>query len=295
MSDEAQFVAADLEGLLDVARAAARAGADVAVDWQRRGTLRVEEKTAAYDLVSQADRDSEAAIRAVLAERRPGDSILGEEAGASGDPSSRVTWVVDPIDGTTNYLYGLDQWAVSVAAVRTDPGSPEAAGATGGGPAAGLGPVLAGAVLEPTVDRETYARSGGGTYCNGEQVHVRGTADLRHCLIDIGFGSRKYRHLVGTLAQRLAFEMRDVRRGGSAATSLALVATGRAEAYWGPGIAPWDIAAGVLLVTEAGGMVGNLQGPSGGLLPAGGTCLATGSNLFDPLSGLLRQVYEVQD
>ncbi|MDP9431821.1 MAG: inositol monophosphatase [Actinomycetota bacterium] len=288
MSDQAQFVAADLEGLLDVARAAARAGADVAVDWQRRGTLRVEEKTAAYDLVSQADRDSEAAVRAVLAERRPGDSILGEEAGASGDPSSPVTWVVDPIDGTTNYLYGLDQWAVSVAAVQT---RTDGDAGPDGAPAAALGRVLAGTVLEPTVNRETYARAGGGTFCNGQPVRVRATADLRHCLIDIGFGSRGYRNHVGRLAQRLAFEMRDVRRGGSAATSLAMVATGRAEAYWGPGIAAWDIAAGVLLVTEAGGVVGNLDGPSGGFLPAGRTCLAAGNNVFGPLRDLLHDVY----
>ena len=112
----------ELDALLDVALEAAAAGAATALAWlHKRDTLTVEQKSGRSDLVSQADRDTEETIRAVLARRRPHDAFLGEESGGEAYREGDVVWVVDPVDGTTNYLYGLDAWAVSVAAVRTGP------------------------------------------------------------------------------------------------------------------------------------------------------------------------------
>ncbi|HEX8053330.1 MAG TPA: inositol monophosphatase family protein, partial [Thermoleophilaceae bacterium] len=132
--------AGDLTHLLEVAREAAGAGAAAAMSWWHDlDRLSVGEKAASDDLVSQADRDAEDAIRAVLSRHRPGDGVVGEEGGSTRGESG-VEWMVDPIDGTTNYLYGRPDWAVSVAAVRADGGA-----------------VIAGVVAEPALDRLTEA------------------------------------------------------------------------------------------------------------------------------------------
>jgi myo-inositol-1(or 4)-monophosphatase len=260
--------------LLRAAREAARAGATVAMSWQRRrDELAVEEKAAADDLVSQADRDAETAIRAVLEQLRPDDAVLGEEAGATAGESG-IRWLVDPIDGTTSYLYGRADWAVSVAAVRED-------GAR----------TLAGVVAEPALSRLSEASLGGGAWCDGRRLRCGRCADLSRALIEVNLGRGWQRSLAKDLIAGLQPRVRDLRRGGSAAAALAQVADGRADAYWGPGLQPWDGAAGALLVGEAGGRVGDLAGDTGGDWPPSGDVLAATPALWEELRPLLAGVY----
>ncbi|MDP9434428.1 MAG: inositol monophosphatase, partial [Actinomycetota bacterium] len=175
----------DLDALLEVAVEAARAAGEAAMGWWARGhgpgdRLQVEEKTGPGDLVSQADRDAEQAIRDVLARRRPDDAVLGEETGSTAGRSG-VRWVVDPVDGTTNYVYGRTEWCVSVAAVDDRDGR-----------------LLAGAVLEPAVgDRLTAARLGGGTTCDGHPVRVRRPESLALAVVELGLGRAAQRRRAG--------------------------------------------------------------------------------------------------
>ncbi len=253
-----------------MAREAAAAGARVAIDWQRRAhLLRVAEKAdGTDDLVSAADRDSEAAVRVVLARLRPDDAVLGEEAGTT-TGTTGVRWAVDPIDGTTNYLYGRPDWAVSVAATTE------------------AGRVLAAVVSEPALGRTTEAFAGGGTWVNGARVPPLAQTDLSRALIELNLGrSEQKRYAARTLAALIPC-VRDVRRGGSAAVGLAELATGRVDAAWIPAVQLWDYAAGVLLVLEAGGVVGNLDGPSD-VVPLQGDVLAAPPALWEPLRRLIR-------
>jgi myo-inositol-1(or 4)-monophosphatase len=260
--------------LLAVARRAAEAGVEVASTWsRRREELRVEEKAAADDLVSQADRDTEAAIRAALAEARPEDGVLGEEDGMVAGESG-IHWLVDPIDGTTNYLYGRPDWAVSVAAVRSADSR-----------------TLAGVVAEPALGLVTEASLGGGAWSDGRRLQGGRAVDLERALVEVNWGRPAQRGLAGDLLRALVPRVRDVRRGGSAAAALAQVADGRADAYWGPGLQPWDGAAGALIVSEAGGDVGDLEGTTGGDWPVGGDVLASVPFLWEPLRDILRDVY----
>ena len=265
-----------LEELLDTAYDVARAAGAAALAWRERTGLIVQEKTGPGDLVSQADRDAEQAARDVLARRRPGDAVTGEEAGTTcgTDLADQVRWLVDPIDGTTNYVYGRDDWAVSVAAVDADSGA-----------------VLAGVVAEPASGRLTGARLGGGTRCNGRLVQIRATTSLDQVVADVGLGRAAHRPLAGRLFELAVPQLRDLRRSGSAALALVHVATGRADACWGPGLQPWDAAAGLLLVVEAGGVVGDLDGPGDGAFPASGNVLAAAPAVFEPLRHLLCEVY----
>lgn len=260
--------------LLDLARAAAAAGAEVALEWRRhREDLEVEEKAAPDDLVSQADRDTERAIRAVLSQARPDDGILGEEDGEAAGGSG-VRWLVDPIDGTTNYLYGRPDWAVSVAAVRGEDSR-----------------TLAAVVAEPALGRLTEAALGGGAWSEGRRLRCSRSGDLPRALVEVNLGRPEQRGRAADLMRALVPRVRDVRRGGSAAAALAQVADGRADAYWGPGLQPWDGAAGALIVSEAGGVVGDLDRPAGGDWPTGGDVLAAAPELWEPLCEILRGVY----
>ncbi|KDN16452.1 inositol monophosphatase family protein [Amycolatopsis rifamycinica] len=266
----------DLDELLSVAREAAEEGARTAMSWRVR-ELVIEEKAASDDLVSQADRDTEDTIRAVLSRRRPGDAVLGEEAGATAG-AGRVRWIVDPIDGTTNYLYGRPDWAVSVAAADATDGT-----------------LLAGAVAEPMVGRITEARRGGGTLADGVPVAPLSQDDLSRALVELNFGRPPQRVLAGRVIDALLPRVRDLRRGGSAAVALAQVATGRADAVWAPGLQPWDCAAGVLLVQEAGGTTGDLAGPSPGTWPASGDVLAAPDPLWHAMKEILAPAWTSPD
>lgn len=261
--------------LLEVARAAAQVAAELALSWRKRADdLQVEEKTGPWDLVSQADREVEDAVRAVLAQHRPHDSVLGEEDGeVAGD--SGIQWIVDPIDGTLSYLYGLPDWTVSIAAARASDRQ-----------------LLAGVVAAPVLGRVVEAHRGGGAWMNGRPLTVRGNPDLSHALVGINFGRGETRAKAGRMVQALLPRVRHVRRGGSTAGALAEVAIGAADAGWFPDAQPWDVAAGVLLVQEAGGLVGDLGGHTPGTWPASGDVLAAPPALWEPLRTLLAAAYD---
>ncbi len=263
----------DTAALLLTARAAASAGAQVALRWRAHAeALQVSEKAAPDDLVSQADHETEDAVRAVLARDRPDDGVLGEEGGRR-EGSTGLDWVVDPIDGTTNYLYDRADWAVSVAVTDA------------------TGTVLAAVVVEPALGRTTEARAGEGTWTGGRRVPALEQTDLGRALVELNLGRPAQRPLAGRLLDALVPRVRDVRRGGSAASALAQVATGRADAAWVPGLQPWDCAAGVLLVCEAGGTVGDLAGPTRRRVPGSGDVLAAPPGLWEALRTLLHPVY----
>lgn len=225
--------------LLDVARAAARAAGVELLARYEHAVEGLATKTTATDPVSDADRAAEAAIRALLAERRPGDAILGEEGGETlgAGEATGVRWVVDPLDGTVNYLFGYPQWSVSVAAEDAD------------------GTTLAGVVLDPLRDEELSATRSGPLLLDGEPDAgaVGRAATLDVALVATGFGyDAGMRARQAEVLLRVLPRVRDVRRGGSAAIDLAWTALGRCDAYWERGVKAWDVAAGALLCARAG-------------------------------------------
>jgi myo-inositol-1(or 4)-monophosphatase len=207
----------------------------------------VDVKSSATDMVSDADREAEAAITDMLRAERPDDALLGEEGAAEGGSSGR-RWVVDPLDGTTNYLYGYPAWCVSVALEDAD------------GPAVGV-------VHDPERDETFRAQRGGGAELNGEPIRVRGDGRLGTALIATGFGyDPEVRRAQAEVVLRVLPRVRDIRRGGSAAIDLSWLAAGRLDGYWERGLKPWDWAAGRLMVVEAGGAVIDLPGRRHGLV-----------------------------
>ncbi len=227
----------DLEALaIDIAQ---DAGA-LARTRRQEGVAIAATKSALADIVTLADREVEALVRARLAEARPEDGFLGEETGAERG-SSDVTWVVDPIDGTVNYAYGHPLYAVSIAAVI-------------GEPVAGRWQAIAAAVYAPALDELFHATRGGGAWLGDQRLTVNAEVSPAGGLLATGFGYDPATH-AGDLARvaRVMPMARDVRRGGAASLDFAYVAAGRLDGYFERGLAPWDHAAGALLVTEAGG------------------------------------------
>ncbi|MFF2924373.1 inositol monophosphatase family protein [Streptomyces celluloflavus] len=224
-------------------------------------------KTSPIDVVTEMDIASEKLITGFLAEHRPDDGFLGEE-GASVTGSSGVRWVIDPVDGTVNYLYGLPSWAVSIAAEKD-------------------GETVAGVVAAP-MRGETYrAVLGGGAYRDGERLHHRPAPPLSQALVATGFGYLAERRagqaeVVRTLLPRV----RDIRRGGSAAIDLCDVACGRLDAYYERGLNPWDLAAGELIAREAGALTGGRPGEAA----SGELTLAASPALFEQLQPLLDEL-----
>jgi myo-inositol-1(or 4)-monophosphatase len=201
-------------------------------------------------MVSDADRAAEDTLSALLGTERPDDGLLGEEGLRAGGSSGR-RWVVDPLDGTTNYLYGYRAWCVSVALED----------------ASGEG--LIGVVHDPLNDETFRAERGGGAFLNGEPIHVRGGDRLDVALVATGFGyDPEVRRGQAELLLRVLPHVRDVRRGGAAALDLCYVAAGRLDGYYERGIHHWDWAAGAMIVREAGGRVVPLSGGRPGLAAA---------------------------
>lgn len=202
-------------------------------------------KSSLADIVTEADREVEALIRERLRAARADDGFLGEETGAEAG-SSGITWVVDPIDGTVNYAYGISAYNVSIAAVRGDP-DPETWEA------------LAGAVNAPALGEMFTAARGQGAWSNGDRLEVTGETPAG-ALLATGFGYDPTTH-EGDIATvgRVMPMARDLRRMGAAALDLAFVAAGRLDGYFERGLRPWDFAAGALLVEEAGGVVSRID------------------------------------
>jgi myo-inositol-1(or 4)-monophosphatase len=234
---------------------------------QRGGRLITEErpdevtaaatKSSPTDVVTAMDTACERMVREQLLAARPDDGIIGEE-GDDVAGSSGVTWVVDPIDGTVNYLYGIPQYAVCVAAVAGDPHDP------------GGHEVLAGCVHSPVLGETWTAVRGGGAFLTTagrarRPVHVRDGVDLGQVLLATGFGyqASRRRHQAAVIAQLLP-RVRDIRRMGCASLDLCSVAAGRGDAYLERGLKPWDLAAAGLVAREAGALVTGLgDAPAG--------------------------------
>jgi myo-inositol-1(or 4)-monophosphatase len=251
--------------LLDVARAAARAAAEVLL--QHYGNARgIRTKSTDTDLVSEADVQAEQAIRALIAERRPGDAILGEEGGESAATGrSGIRWVVDPLDGTVNFLFDYPQWSVSVACEDEDG-------------------TVAGVVLDPLRDEEFTATRSGPATLDGAPLTASSKDDLAMALVATGFAydAAVRAHQVQAL-QGVITRVRDIRRGGSAALDLAWTAAGRTDGYWERGINRWDFAAGALLCERAGLAVRELPAAEG--LPFG--LVVAAPALLDELHALV--------
>ena len=192
-------------------------------------------KSSPTDLVSEADLLAERAIRDVLARRAPHDAIMGEE-GADTPGTSGRRWIVDPLDGTINFLYGIPQWAVSVACEG-----------------------VAGAVFDPCRD-ELFVAADGAATLNGEPLEASRCDDLARALVATGFGyESRVRHHQAQIAAQVLPRVRDIRRAGAAALDMAWAAAGRLDAFYERGVKPWDIAAGTLLCQAAGLEVRSLE------------------------------------
>ncbi|MFE9097061.1 inositol monophosphatase family protein [Streptomyces sp. NPDC007264] len=229
-------------------------------------------KSSAIDVVTEMDIAAEKLITGLLADRRPEDGLLGEE-GASVEGSSGVQWVIDPIDGTVNYLYGLPSWAISIAA-RKD------------------GETLVGVVHAPARGEVFRAVRGQGAFLNDRPAHVRPAPDLALALVGTGFGYLAERKAhQAEVVRWLIPEVRDIRRGGSAAIDLCDVAAGRLDAYYERGLNPWDYAAGDLIAREAGALTGGRPGDP--LSPA--LAVAAPPGLFEQLQRRLDELEAWRD
>lgn len=233
------FTPGELRDLaVDVAR---KAGAHVLE--RRQGRIAVAHtKSSVNDVVTAVDKESEQMIVELLSEARPDDGFFGEE-GHTGDSRSGITWVVDPIDGTVNFLYDIPHYAISIAAVEGPPSPAEWT-------------VLAGVVFNPATGELFHAAKGEGSYLGARRLSVAQPVPMENALWLTGFAySETYRRAQGELLATLIPLVRDIRRMGTASLDLAAIAAGRANVYFERTLSPWDHAAGELLVTEAGGVV----------------------------------------
>ena len=235
---------------LALAERAARAAGEVLMSYFGRAPEGLDVKSSPTDPVSDADREAEEAISEIISTHHPKDGVIGEE-GARTPPTNGRTWIVDPLDGTVNFLYGMRTWAVSIALED----------------AAGL---AVGVVFNP-VDGECFtAVRGQGAQLNGRPMHVTRCSSLDRAMVATGFNyEAEQRARQAELLRRLLPQVRDIRRAGAAALDLAYVACGRADAFYERGLKRWDEAAGRLLVEEAGGVVLDLKGEPAGVLAAG--------------------------
>ncbi|MDX6417619.1 MAG: monophosphatase [Trebonia sp.] len=255
-------------------------------------------KSSPTDVVTAMDRRSEELIRSRILAARPFDAILGEEGGLIGNADSPpVLWVVDPLDGTVNYLYGLHDWAVSIAAEVEWAAGGEAGGAAGaqvggevGGAAGGEAgrKIVAGAVYVPVRDEMFSAAKGGGARLESggaaSELHCNRGVPLDRALVGTGFGYLAGRRKVqGEVVAALLPQVRDIRRMGVASVDLCAVAAGRLDAFYERGLNYWDWAAGALVATESGAVVGGLNGNP----VSSSMAVAAGPGLFGPLSAVL--------
>ena len=236
--------AVDALALLDLAIDAAHRAGALLLDRFTAPATGVEAKSSPTALVSDADRASEHLLMDALASARPDDGIVGEE-GARRPSRSGVRWVVDPLDGTVNYLYGIPAWCVSIAAEDDDGG-------------------IAGVVYDPTRDETFAAARGHGARLGDRPLRVSERTELSGALVATGFGyDAGLRAAQAQTVARVLPRVRDVRRGGSAALDLVSVACARVDAFYEAHMNPWDRAAGQLVVREAGGVVSELRDPTG--------------------------------
>lgn len=234
---------------LELAERAARAAGEVLMGFYGRDPEGLGSKSSDTDLVSDADREAERVIRELLESERPDDGLVAEE-GSHSEARSGRRWIVDPLDGTVNFLYGLPAWAVSVALEDADG--------------------LAAGVVHSPVHRETFsAVRGEGARLDRRPLRVRAPGGLDRAMVATGFSYEPARRAeqAEVISQLLPLA-RDIRRAGAAALDLAWVAAGRLDAFYERGLKSWDSAAGELLVLEAGGVLADLAGEPAGLVAA---------------------------
>ena len=235
-------------------KAARRAGRSLSRDLGEIENLQVSLKGPA-NFVSAADRRAEEMLYADLAKARPGYGLIGEEGGNREGADKSHTWIVDPLDGTTNFLHGIPQFAISIALQREDT-------------------VVAGVIYNPATDELYIAERGKGAFLNDQRLRVAARKELKDCVIacglpHIGRGDHELsRREMAELQPRVA----GLRRFGAASLDLAFVAAGRLDGYWERNLKPWDMAAGMILVREAGGVVSDIQTPGDPLLSGDVIC-----------------------
>ena len=227
---------------LNIAVKAARRAASVINRASTQLDLLTVQSKSPNDFVTEVDRAAEQAIIEVLRDAFPGHGILAEESGESG-PESEYTWIIDPLDGTTNFIHGMPQYAVSIAQTKN-------------------GVLEHAVVYDPNTNEMFTASRGAGAFLNDRRIRVSRRTRLNEALIGTGFPFRRFDHVDAYLAmfKELTQKTAGIRRPGAASLDLAYVAAGRFDGFWEMGLSPWDMAAGVLLIQEAGGLVSDLSG-----------------------------------
>jgi myo-inositol-1(or 4)-monophosphatase len=222
------------------------------------------------DFVSTADLKAERTIKSELKKARPGYAMLFEESGAEPGSDSRHRWIVDPLDGTTNFLHGIPHFAISIALERDNE-------------------IVAGVIYEPVRDEMYWAEKGAGAYVNDRRLRVSARRQLGESVIGTGMPLAARRDLTTYMATLTAVikATAGIRRMGSATLDLAYVAAGRFDGFWEFGLSPWDMAAGILLVREAGGYVSDMTG--GHDMMSSGDLLAANDHLHLPLAALVKE------
>lgn len=234
-----------MDPMLTIAVRAARAAGDLIMRYvDRIDTLTISPK-GRNDFVSEVDRQAEQEIVNILRRAYPSHAFLGEEGGRHGLPKGEFTWVIDPLDGTTNFLHGFPQFAVSIALLHK-------------------GGVECGVIYDPMRQELFTAKRGGGATLENRRLRVSGQKSFPGALLGTGFPFKDQRNndAYFEMFRALMKDTAGIRRAGSAALDLAWVACGRMDGFWEFGLMPWDMAAGVLLIQEAGGIVTDLEGGS---------------------------------
>jgi myo-inositol-1(or 4)-monophosphatase len=248
--------------------AAYKAAKGLLHDFREVEHLQVSRKGPA-DFVSTADHQAERTLKAELSKARPSFGFLMEESGVTAGSDATCRWVVDPLDGTTNFLHGIPHFCISIALEKEDE-------------------LVAGVIYEPTRDEMYWAEKGGGAFMNDRRIRVSGRPRLDDGVIATGIPFRERGHHESYLASLGAVmgATAGVRRMGAAALDLAYVAAGRYDGFWELGLQPWDLAAGIVLVREAGGMASDLSGEGDALKT--GDIVAANPKLHRPLADLVK-------
>ncbi len=227
---------------LNIAIKAARRAATVINRASTQLDLLTVQTKSPNDFVTEVDHAAEKAIIEVLRDAFPGHGILAEESGETG-PESEFNWIIDPLDGTTNFIHGFPQYAVSIAQTRN-------------------GVLEHAVVYDPTSNEMFTASRGSGAFLNDRRIRVSRRTRLNEALLGTGFPFRQFDNVDAYLSmfRELTQKTAGIRRPGAASLDLAYVAAGRLDGFWEMGLSPWDMAAGVLLIQEAGGLVSDLSG-----------------------------------